>query len=213
MITVYQESFNPFQENTFVLYDETNECVIIDPGCYDSSEKNQLKAFVEKNGLKPVRLLNTHCHIDHIFGNKFVYDTYNLKPELHALDLPTLNVMSPTASKMYGIPLDVSPQPEHFLKENDFIRFGKSELEIKFTPGHAPGHVVFINHAQRFVINGDVLFQGSIGRTDFPGCSFEQLMESIQTKLFVLPDDYRVYTGHGSSTTIGFEKKHNPFLI
>ena len=212
MTTVHTFTFNPFQENTFIIYDETNACVIIDPGCHSAQEKEELQTFIKKNELIPKRLLNTHCHIDHVFGNKFIFDVFGLKPELHKLDLPTLTGMTPMAAKMYGIPLEESPLPETFLIENEIIRFGNTELEIRFTPGHAPGHVVFINHKQRFVINGDVLFQGSIGRTDFPGCSFEQLINSIKTQLFVLEDDYVVYTGHGPSTTIGFEKKHNPFL-
>ena len=212
MITIHYFAFSPFQENTYALHDETKECVIIDPGCYDDLERNELVAYIADNGLTPVRLLNTHCHIDHVFGNKFVSDKYGLSPILHKLDLPTLMAMAPGAAKMYGLELEPSPEPKEFIEEGDVIEFGNSKLDVLFTPGHAPGHVVFVCHEQKFVINGDVLFQGSIGRTDFPGCSHEDLIQSIKTKMFTLGDDYQVYTGHGPSTNIAFEKANNPFL-
>lgn len=211
MITIDCFTFNGFQENTYVLRDETNECVIIDPGCYTSSEQQQLHDFILKNQLTPVKLLNTHCHIDHILGNKYVATTFNVGLEMHEKDLPTLHATT-EYGHLYGFTVDPSPEPSLFLKEGDVVKFGNSVLDVLFVPGHAPGHIVFVNHKQKFVINGDVLFYGSIGRTDLPGGNHDTLINSIKTKMFALDDDYTIYTGHGPSTTIGFEKANNPFL-
>ncbi|PIQ16147.1 MAG: MBL fold hydrolase [Flavobacteriales bacterium CG18_big_fil_WC_8_21_14_2_50_32_9] len=211
MLNVHIFSFNGFQENTYVLFDETNECVIIDPGCYSVSEQNELTNFIDKKNLTPVKLLNTHCHIDHMLGNNFVAKKYNLGLEIHRADLPTL-LATTEYGHLYGFTVDPSPYPSNFIDETSIISFGNTELEVRFTPGHAPGHVVFINHLQKFIINGDVLFLNSIGRTDLPGGDFETLINSISTQLFTLPDDYTIYTGHGPSTTIGNEKKFNPFV-
>lgn len=204
-------TFSPFQENSYVLYDDSLECVIIDPGCYDRNEEMELMTFIDENRLKPVLLLNTHAHIDHIFGNAFVSKKYNLKPRLHQLDLPTFQ-LAEISSKMYGVNYNPSPEPQLDLKEGDSIKFGKQSLEIIFIPGHAPGHVVFYNKSSKDIIGGDVLFQNSIGRTDLPGGNHEQLINGIQSKLFVLDDEIRVHPGHGESTTIGFEKRNNPFF-
>lgn len=212
MISISAYTFNPFQENTFILYDETKECVIIDAGCYTSSEKQELKGFIEQNNLKPKKLLNTHCHIDHVLGNAFIYEQYKLKTYMHKVDTPTLE-MAPLSGKMWDIGLEDVPSPEGYIDEGDSIKFGNSTLEILFTPGHSVGHIVFVNHEQKFIIGGDVLFKQSIGRTDLPGGNHEQLINSIKTKLFTLPDDYIVYPGHGPETTIGYEKSHNPFLL
>lgn len=211
MLNVHYFTFNGFQENCYLLYDESNECIIIDPGCYSVAEQNLLVDFIEKNNLTPVRLLNTHCHIDHILGNNFVSKKYKLGLEIHNEDLNTL-LATTEYGHLYGFTVDPSPTPTHFIDEKTRIKFGNSELEIRFTPGHAPGHIVFINHPHRFVINGDVLFLNSIGRTDLPGGDFDTLINSIKSQLFTLPDDYVVYTGHGPNTSIGNEKKHNPFL-
>ncbi|MCB9359893.1 MAG: MBL fold metallo-hydrolase [Flavobacteriales bacterium] len=211
MITIHQFTFNGFQENTYILCDETKECVVIDPGCYSNSEQQELVDFIAKEGLKPVKLLNTHCHIDHILGNNFIAKTYNLGLEMHKNDLPTLHATT-EYGHLYGFAVDQSPEPTTFLDEGDVIVFGNSKLDILFVPGHAPGHIVFVNHEQKFVINGDVLFYGSIGRTDLPGGDHQTLINSIKTKMFALADDYVIYTGHGPSTTIGFEKANNPFL-
>jgi hydroxyacylglutathione hydrolase len=211
MITINTFTYNGFQENTYVLTDETNEAVIIDPGCYSSSEQTELYNFIKNNNLNPVKLLNTHCHIDHILGNNFVATKFGVELYIHQLDLPTLHATT-EYGHLYGFTVDKSPEPAHFLKDGDVVKFGNSTLEVIFTPGHAPGHVVFVNHEQRFVINGDVLFRGSIGRTDLPGGNHQTLIDSIKTKLFTLPDDYVVHTGHGPTTTIGYEKKYNPFL-
>lgn len=204
-------TFNPFSENTYVLYDDTQECVVIDPGCADAQEQNQLKQFIAQQGLRVVRLLNTHCHIDHVLGNKFVADTYGVPLEIHEADLEVLRAV-PTYAPAYGFPQYQEVLPEKFLKEGDEVCFGGTILQVLFTPGHAPGHVVFYHSQSQTLIGGDVLFQRSIGRTDLPGGDFQTLLSSIQTKLFTLPDEVRVYPGHGPSTTIGEEKTSNPFL-
>ena len=204
-------TFNPFQENTYILHDDTNECVVIDPGCYEKQEREQLKSYIKENGLKVVRLLNTHCHIDHILGNKFVADTYNVGLEIHREDEQTLRAV-PTYAPAYGFQMYEEVLPTAYLKEGDVVAFGKIELQVLFTPGHAPGHVVFYNGPEKICIGGDVLFQNSIGRTDLPGGNFDALISSIKSKLFALPDDVTVYPGHGPETTIGHERNNNPFL-
>ncbi len=211
MVTVASFAFNPFQENTYVLYDETSECIIIDPGCYTEEERTELVNFLEHENLKPVKLINTHCHIDHILGNKFIAEKYNLKLEMNELDLPTLHAV-PMYGQKWGITAEPSPEPEVLLVEGDIVRFGNSSLEVLFTPGHSSGSISFYCRADAFVIVGDVLFLSSIGRTDLPGGNFDTLIESIREKLFPLEDSTKVYPGHGPPTTIGFEKENNPFL-
>ncbi len=211
MIQIYQFSFNPFQENTYVLADKTGACIVIDPGCYDESERMELTGFIKSNKLKPVRLINTHCHIDHVFGNKFISETYKLDLEINEHDLKTLDSLLDVAH-VYNLNVEKSPAPKKFLKEGETIEWGNSKLEILFTPGHSPGSLCFVNHEQKFVIGGDVLFYGSIGRTDLPGGNHETLLKNIRKKLFPLGDDYTVYSGHGPSTTIGYERKYNPFV-
>lgn len=202
---------NPYQENTYLLYDESSECVIIDPGMYTGDEQNQLLKFIAENKLKPVLLLNTHCHIDHVLGNKFIYDTYGLLPQFHQGEEIVLNSIVSYAPQM-GIRYEVSPLPEIYLPESGLVSFGNTELELIFCPGHSPAHLCFYSKADHFLIGGDVLFYQSIGRTDLPGGNHEQLLRNIREKLFILPDDCRVYPGHGPATTIGFEKEFNPFL-
>lgn len=204
-------TFNGFQENTYILYDESKECVIVDPGCNSKSEQNTLSEFISGNQLKVTRLLNTHCHIDHVLGNKFVADKFNLKLEAHQGEKPVLESCKMVA-QMYGIPYDPSPEIDLFIDEGDVIKFGNTSMEIFFTPGHSPASISFYNREHNILIAGDVLFQRSIGRTDLPGGSMDTLLESIRTKFWVLPDDTIVYPGHGPSTTIGEEKRLNPFL-
>lgn len=212
MLEVLQLTFNPFQENTFIVSEPNGNCVIIDPGCYTQEEKTHLKNFISDNNLNPVRLILTHSHLDHVFGSKFVSETYNLDLEIHPEDKQTLDQFEKTTS-LYGIPnCETPPNALTTLSKNNIIQIGEEILQILFVPGHAPGHIAFYNKNANFVINGDCLFRGSIGRTDLPGGNHEQLLNSIRTKLFTLPEDCKVYSGHGPSTTIGFEKVNNPFF-
>lgn len=212
MINIQYFTFGPFQENTYILWDDTKECIIIDPGNSTASEHQKLKNFITEKMLKPVRLILTHAHIDHINGNQFVFDTFNLLPEVHTADLFFIQNHSATAA-MYGLSVEQSPLPKSFIKEGDIIQFGQSTLNTIHTPGHSPGSITFYNTEQQFMIAGDVLFYGSIGRTDLPMGNYDTLINSIKQKLFPLGDAMKVYSGHGPATTIGFEKQNNPFLV
>jgi hydroxyacylglutathione hydrolase len=212
MIRVFKLTFNPFQENTYVLADETNEAVIIDPGCYGKDEQSRLAELINNKGLNPVKLVNTHCHIDHVLGNYFVQKKYALPLGIHRLDLPTLGMVEQSAN-LYGFKgYELSPEPGYFIEEGEQLTFGNSSLEVIFGPGHAPGHIAFYSAEDKFVINGDILFKGSYGRYDLPGGSFTVLKETILTKMFQLPSDTTVYCGHGPETTIGEEKVSNMIL-
>jgi hydroxyacylglutathione hydrolase len=212
MINIKKFTFNPYQENTYVLYDESGACVIIDPGMYTGAEQNELVAFIKEHNLKPERLLNTHCHIDHVLGNKFVFDNWSLQPEFHQGELYILQAVAGYAPQM-GMHYELSPEPLQFLPEAGTVHFGNSSLTLIFAPGHSPAHLCFYAANENFLIGGDVLFYRSIGRTDLPGGNHQQLIDSIKNKVFLLPDDCEVFPGHGPSTTIGFEKMNNPFLI
>ncbi len=211
MLHVKSFTFNPFQENTYILYDDTLEAVIIDPGCYDKMEQEALTDFVTANHLKPVKLLNTHCHIDHVLGNAFVKRIYGIPLEYHQEDDPVLRAVSSYASN-YGFPAYEPSEGDRFIEEDDIIQFGNTKLQTLWVPGHAPGHLVFYHPESKTCMGGDTLFQDSIGRTDLPGGDHHTLLNAIKTKLFALPEDVVVYPGHGPSTTIGREKKHNPFV-
>ena len=211
MITVKKLVFNAFQENTYVVYDESGECVIIDPGCYTSSEQKELLKFIEQKNLKPVKHLYTHPHIDHILGNAYVYHQFGILPVMHKVALP-IYLRSAEHGLIFGIQIDGITEPKEFIDEGDIIKFGNSELEVLYTPGHVDGHVCFVNRVRKFVIAGDVLFRDSIGRTDLPTGNFGILSESIKTKLYTLGDDFTVYPGHGPDTTIGYEKINNLYV-
>ena len=211
MLHVKEFTFNPVQENTYVLYNDEKDCCIIDPGCYFKEEKEELKDFIEKAGLKPVLLLNTHCHLDHVFGNKFVHETWDLPLHIHPKEKPVLDY-APASGLMWQMPVDNYDGELIFIKEGETIGLGEDELKILFTPGHSPGSICFYDEKDGFVIGGDVLFYDSIGRTDLPGADFNTLYNSIQTQLYTLPDETKVYPGHGPMTTVGFEKVNNPFV-
>jgi hydroxyacylglutathione hydrolase len=211
MLNVVSFTFNPVGENTYILYNERGECCIIDPGCYFQEERDELKTGIKKTGGKPVMLLNTHCHLDHVFGNKFVFETWGLPLHIHEKEKPVLEY-APISAQQWGLPFDQYQGPVVYLKPGENIKIGEDELEIRFVPGHSPGSVCFYHEAGGFVIGGDVLFNGSVGRTDLPGGDFKTLFNSIQTQLFTLPDDTKVYSGHGPVTTIGMEKMNNPFV-
>jgi|EP01037_Dinobryon_pediforme_P007494 glyoxylase-like metal-dependent hydrolase (beta-lactamase superfamily II) len=202
---------NPYQENTYILYDETGECAIIDPGMETAAEQNAVVNFIRDHNLKPVLLLNTHCHIDHVLGNKFIFDQYGLKPQFNKGELDLLEAVIAYAPAM-GIRYEPSPVPDEFLPETGTITFGNTVLTLIFAPGHSPAHLCFYSREANILVGGDVLFKNSIGRTDLPGGNFTQLVDNIEQKLFTLPDDCTVYPGHGPETTIGYEKQNNPFL-
>jgi hydroxyacylglutathione hydrolase len=211
MIQIKVFCFNPFQENTYVLYNNLGEAIIIDPGCSEESEREELRQFLVTRGLKPKYFLLTHAHVDHVLGADFVFKEYKLAPWMHHEDLRVYKAVANYASN-YGFQYVEGPAPEKFLEEGDTFQFGDDELEIIFTPGHSPGSICFYCKKQQFIIVGDVLFYRSIGRTDLPGGDYPTLMRSIHGKLSILPEEVTVYPGHGPSTTIGAEIKYNPFI-
>jgi hydroxyacylglutathione hydrolase len=205
-------TFNGFQENTYVVYSEKGNCIIIDPGCYTSMEEQELVSFIHDNSLKPVALCNTHAHIDHVLGNSFIASKFNIPYYLHEDDVKTLKSVESYAH-LYGFEgYKNSPMPNHYFSHLQILEFEEIKFQVFHTPGHCPGHVVFYFEEYDFVINGDVLFQGSFGRVDLPGGDLETLKESIFNQMFHLPDDTLVYCGHGSETTIGQERKTNYIL-
>lgn len=202
---------NPFEENTHIVYDDSGQCVIIDPGMSNGAEENAVVNFIKENNLKPVLLLNTHCHIDHILGNKFVFDQYGLKPQYHAGEQPVLDD-APTRAPQFGLRYELSPQPDKYLEETGEVKFGNTTFKLLFAPGHSPASLCFYDEASGFIIGGDVLFRNSVGRSDLPGGNHQLLIKNIEEKLFTLPDSVTVYPGHGIETTIGYEKINNPFF-
>lgn len=211
MLQIHSFTFNPFAENTYVLFDETNECVIIDAGCYDESEEYELLQFIQLKKLKPVALLQTHCHIDHVLGCNFVFEKFGLQPLIHQNELVIMNVAKEYA-QMFGIAMKDAPAPIISFNDGGTFVFGNTTLNLILAPGHSPGSICFYHQASNSLIGGDVLFQLSIGRTDLPMGDHVALINSITQKLFVLPEQTTVYPGHGPTTTIGYEKEHNPFL-
>lgn len=211
MIQIKTFTCNPYQENTYLLYDEEGNCAIIDPGMYGAEEEKLVSTFIDEMKLVPVLLLNTHCHIDHVLGNKYISETYGLTPQFHEGELPLLIEVQNYAPQM-GIRYEVSPIGEVFLQDSGEIMLGKHSLKIISAPGHSPAHLCFYSAEYNFLIGGDVLFQGSVGRTDLPGGNHLQLMNSIRDNIYVLPEETIVYPGHGPETTVGFEKKNNPFV-
>jgi hydroxyacylglutathione hydrolase len=211
MLTVKRFVFNPIQENTYVVYNGKDACALIDPGCYFPEEKKALSNWLKQSHLRPNILLNTHCHLDHVFGNKWAADQYDLELQMGEKEEWTFH-FAPESGIRWSMPFENYSGIIIFLKDGDQIDLGEDQLEVLFTPGHSVGHVVFYNRRQGFVIGGDVLFRMGIGRTDLPGGDSELLMDSIRRKILTLPDDVIVYPGHGEPTTIGYEKEFNPFL-
>jgi len=211
MIEVVKFVFNPFQENTFLLYDETSECIIVDPGCFEKDEEDLLRNFIISHGLIPVKVVLTHAHVDHICGAKFLFEEYGLKPECHEDEL-SLFSQAKLHGMALGFTIDPPPTPTHFLEEGKEVIFGNSELKIIHVPGHSKGSVALFSEKDSFVLTGDVLFSGSIGRTDLPGGNYEVIMKSIRKKILPLGDEVVVYSGHGPDTSILEEKKSNPFV-
>lgn len=204
--------FNPFQENTYIISHKNNDCWIIDPGCYTLQEQKILTSYIEKQDLKPVKLLNTHCHLDHIYGNKFICNEYHLELGIHEKELNILH-HAQMAARMFGVKIPEPCEPAYFINENDKLLLNDVNFNILHTPGHSPGSICFVNNEEKYAVVGDVLFAGSIGRTDLPSGDYNTLIKSIKTKLLILDDATVIFNGHGPSTSIGAEKKSNPFLI
>lgn len=201
---------NPFQENTWLLHDGRG-ALLVDPGCWNTAEEHRLEAYVTQHGLRVVRCLNTHGHIDHVMGNAWAHRRFGLLPEIHADDLDLLH-RAPAIGQLYGVPCEASPEPAAHLADGDEVRLGDLSFEVIHVPGHSPGHVALLCREAGHLVGGDVLFQGSIGRTDLPGGDLDQLLHSIRTRLLVLDDGVVVHSGHGPDTTIGAERRGNPFL-
>ena len=213
MLKLKSFTFNAFQENTYVVYDEEKKhCLIFDPGCSSSFEEQELQQFIQSQNLIPKHLINTHCHIDHVLGNQFIADSYDLPLECHKDEISVLNSCL-QVSQLYGIPYKGSPEISVFHEDRDVLQFCGSTILVLLTPGHSPGSISFYFEKENFVIGGDVLFQGSIGRTDLPGGNYDTLIRSIKSQLLTLPEETVVYPGHGPSTTIGRERVSNPFLL
>lgn len=211
-MTIHTFVFNPFMENTYVAFDETKECIVIDPGCFATEEGKVLQHFITSNRLVVKHLINTHLHLDHVFGNLFVERTYGVQAQANKEDEFLLKQVSAQA-EAFGIRYDdEQPLLKHYLIEGDTIAFGKNTLTVIHVPGHSPGSLCFYDAVSGTLFAGDVLFKGSIGRTDLPKGNYEQLINSISAKLLVLPDETVVYSGHGPATTIGHEKAYNPYL-
>ena len=212
MLNVKKFTFNPFSENTYVVTDEFKNAVIIDPGCYYKAEQNELDNYVLKNNLKLKSILHTHSHLDHMFGTAYLADKYNLDLWICKEDLVTYQSYEKVC-EVYGVPITFSPNPTpKFFDLMQLIQIEGIKFEILFVPGHSPGHVAFYNKENNFLINGDCLFENSIGRTDLPGGNHQQLLDSIKNEIFILPDETLVYCGHGNETSIKAEKSSNPFL-
>lgn len=200
--------FSPFQENTYILFDDSKKAVVIDPGMENEHEEKKFSDFLNDNGLTLEKVLLTHAHIDHIFGLNYVVDKYQVPVVMHRDSIAVLNSV-PEYAKVYGFDIHIGDYKIEEVNEGDVIDFG---LEILHIPGHVPGHLVFYQSQQAEAWVGDVLFYMSIGRTDLPGGNHQLLISGIKDKLFKLPDDVKVYSGHGPTTSIGYEKTHNPFL-
>jgi hydroxyacylglutathione hydrolase len=211
MLSVHQFTFNPFQENTFIIANAEKECIIIDPGMFQPNEYAEFYGAITQMQLKPIMVVNTHAHLDHIFGVQGCVDRYEIPFLLTEKELPVL-AHAEQAGIKYGVPVLHPPKPTNFLAESGAIKIGEDVLEILFVPGHSPGHVCLYSAKDEFVIAGDTLFSGSIGRTDLPGGNHDQLIQAIHQQLLVLPTNTKVYCGHNEPTFIGIEQMNNPFL-
>lgn len=212
MATIKTFVFNDLQENTYLLYDETRECMLIDPGCYHRHEEEELANFIRDNKLNLKVLINTHCHVDHVLGNNFVKEKYKVGLIIHPVEEETLRSVKVYAP-LYGFAHYADSHADQFVEDGDVIRFGKTELKVLFVPGHSPGHIALLNETEKFCIAGDVLFRNGIGRTDLPGGDYGILIKSIREKILTLSDDVAIYPGHGPFTQVGYEKRTNPFLL
>jgi len=211
MLKLEKFVFNPFQENTYIIYSANGDCIIVDAGCYSQEERQIVDNFIEKNNLNLILLVNTHCHVDHIFGNAYFIEKYKVDLAAHKDD-EFLNDSATDHALTFGLPFKDVAEITRYINDKDIIKIGNSKLEIIHVPGHSPGGVALYAAEEKFLISGDVLFNGSIGRTDLPGGNFELIINGIKKKLLTLPENTIVYPGHGDDTTIKFEKERNPFL-
>tara|TARA_B110001454_G_C12649637_1_gene404860 strand:- start:68 stop:709 length:642 start_codon:yes stop_codon:yes gene_type:complete len=212
MLKVKKFTFNPFSENTYIVSDNLNNSVVIDPGCYHKAEQKELESYIVKNNLKLKSILHTHSHLDHMFGTAYLADKYNIDLWINKEDLDTYKSYEKVC-EVYGIPITFSPNPSpNYLELDKLVHIDGIKFKILFVPGHSPGHVAFYSQENNFLINGDCLFENSIGRTDLPGGNHQQLINSIKNEIFQLPEETLVYCGHGNETTIKKEKSFNPFL-
>jgi glyoxylase-like metal-dependent hydrolase (beta-lactamase superfamily II) len=211
MLHIKSFTFNPFEENTYLIYDESGEATLIDPGCYEVEEQLDLLDFITEKKLKVTQLINTHCHVDHVLGNFWAKKTFSLPLGIHQNEVPVLKSVE-VYGPNYGFNNYQSTEADYFLKEGEQLKVGKESLEILFVPGHAPGHLVFYHKPSHQAIVGDTIFRGSIGRTDLPGGNHQLLLTKIKSELLTLPDETVLFPGHGPSTTVAFEKASNPFV-
>ncbi|MBL7942188.1 MAG: MBL fold metallo-hydrolase [Flavobacteriales bacterium] len=211
MLKVHSFTFNPFQENTYLISGPGGQCLVIDPGMSNREEETLLIDYLRQENLTPVMLVNTHCHIDHILGNHRIHQMFGLPLAAHRLEQATLD-RADQAAMLFGVNYTPSPPISVFLDEGQTVELEGQTLEVVFVPGHAPGHIALINHSDQWVMGGDVLFRNSVGRVDLPGCDARALVDSIRNKFYTLPDAFVVHPGHGPATTIGFEKEHNYFV-
>ena len=212
MLNIKSFVFNDFAVNSFIIYDDTKDCIIVDPGCVSEKEQLTISSFIKENNLKPTKLINTHCHVDHVAGNKYIVDTYKIPIYAHKEDSENL-ANAQRAGELYGMIIDTPPAVQNFLVQDDTIDVGNSTLKIFHLPGHSKGSIALYSKDAKFIVVGDVIFNGSVGRTDLNGGSLDELMNSIKNKLFKLDDEVTIYSGHGPETTIGNEVRSNPFLL
>lgn len=212
MLHIQHFTFNPFQENTYVVYNDLKEAFIIDPGCYTRIEQKQLLECIKDQALTPKGLLNTHCHLDHVFGNQLIADTFNLPAIFHKNEQVVLDRLAEASTK-WGIPCDSYIGAIQYIENGDTLSLGEEKFSILLTPGHSPGSVCFYHKEQSIIIGGDLIFKDGVGRTDLPGSNPNDLIKSIQDVILPLPENITIYSGHGPATTIGREKRHNPYLM
>jgi len=209
---VFRLVFSPIEVNTYIVADTTGECAVIDCGCYNEKEFQRLVRFIELKNFKPVLLLNTHCHLDHVFGNKFMFEKYNLRTYCHREEMLNLK-NAPAHAEFFGLKMDEPPEPEAFIEDGEIIEFGNISLKTMHVPGHTAGGVAFYCEKESCIFTGDTIFAGSIGRTDLPGGNQNTLLKSIKEKILILNPSTIIYSGHGPATTIENELKRNPWLI
>lgn len=211
MLHIQAFVFNFASENTYILYNENKNAWLIDPGNMNEQETNLISSFIKDNELTIQKILLTHAHIDHVFGLQWAYDTFKLPVQMHQEDQEVLDMLQMSGMR-FGMKIDPVNVDVEYINEGDELDFDGEKFKIYHVPGHSPGSIVYHNENQKFMISGDVLFEGSIGRTDLYKGNYEQLLDGIRKKLFVLDDETKVFSGHGNPTSIGFEKQYNPFL-